>query len=131
MAERIGLKEDAKDWLGFEDIVEEEALDPIKEAGLNSIAIVSLQPGSAKNAKREIESRAESSVHIYSEGLTNLNASLNADVILFVWRKTSHEAYRVFDNHRDKLVYVPGSGSSSIIHALERKCEQIVHQISN
>ena len=51
------------------------------------------------------------------------NNAASADVVLFVWSATSHAVFRAFDGmDRGRIAYVQGTGSSSIVLALERWC---------
>ena len=51
--------------------------------------------------------------------LKAINAIRSADVILYVWASAKHSIYRAFDNNRELLQYVQGTGSASILRALE------------
>ena len=99
----------------------DEQIDDLATAGLKRIAIVSLQEASAKNAAKELAERTGAKVTIVtslvSDGLTR-NAA-GADIILYVWAASTHATYRAFDFNRDRLVYVQGTGASSIIAAAE------------
>ena len=42
-------------------------------------------------------------------------------MLLFVWSAVKHAVYRAFDNiDKEKIAYVSGTGSASIVRALER-----------
>lgn len=95
--------------------------DQLARAQLRKIAIISLQEAAAREAARELQSRTSAEVllitSLVQDGFTN--AAQDADVILFVWAACSHAVYRAFDNCRDKVAYVQGTGASSIIAAAE------------
>ena len=103
--------------------VEDCGLDPLKAANLKKVAIVSMREQQAKNAAEMIEQRSGASVHVVttkSAGSQTDNAA-TAEVILFVWRATSHAIFRAFDKiEKEKVAYVQGTGASSILLALER-----------
>ncbi|WP_434718136.1 hypothetical protein P5W98_00690 [Paraburkholderia sp. A1BS-2L] len=100
--------------------------DAIAHAKLRKIAIVSLQEAAAREAARELEHRSGASVTLIT-GLVQsafTAAAREADLILFVWAACSHAVYRAFDNCREKLAYVQGTGASSIVAAAEGWVEQ-------
>jgi hypothetical protein len=96
-------------------------VDVLGSANLHKIAIVSLQEGAAREAARELQDRTGADVAVVTslvqDGLTK--AAANADLILFVWAACSHAVYRAFDEHRDRVAYVQGTGASSIVLAAE------------
>ncbi|MER9182573.1 hypothetical protein [Mesorhizobium sp. M0767] len=101
----------------------ESADDPLLAAGFKKIAIVSLHERAAREAAAQIEHRTQAHVvivtdHAAGEGTTS---AATADVILFVWGAAKHAVYRAFDKVRDRLEYVQGTGSASIVRALERR----------
>jgi hypothetical protein len=100
--------------------------DPLQAVGWRKIAIVSLQEGAAREAARELGARTGAEVvlvtSLVQDGLTK--AAQLADVVLLVWAACSHAVYRAFDDRRDRLVYVQGTGTSSILAAAERWAEQ-------
>ncbi len=96
--------------------------DPLATAGLRKVAIVSLHSKAAKAASDLIHDRSNADVLVVDElvaGSATASAR-SADVILLVWAATKHSVFRAFDDVRDKLVYVQGTGLSSIVLALER-----------
>jgi hypothetical protein len=42
-----------------------------------------------------------------------------------VWAATKHAVYRAFDDVRDRIEYVQGTGASSIVLALERWIQRV------
>lgn len=101
----------------------QSADDPLLAAGFKKIAIVSLHERAAREAAAQIEDRTHAHVvlvtdHAAGEGTAS---ATTADVILFVWGATKHAVYRAFDKVRDRLEYVQGTGSASIVRALERR----------
>jgi hypothetical protein len=120
---RIGLdKNTIDDFLGIESAVENEELDPLAEAELKKVAIVSLREETAVAAAALIRQRSNAQVLVVSEthaGAQTASAK-TADVILFVWASSTHTVYRAFDGVREKLSYVQGKGAASIVLALER-----------
>ena len=87
---------------------------------------MSLQESAAREAAREIQLRTKADVVIVTslvqDGLTKTAKS--ADVILLVWAACSHAVYRAFDDCRERVVYVQGTGSSSIVSAAEKRAEK-------
>src|SRR5262249_16952565 len=120
---RIGLDENTIDeFLGAKSAAEDEAPDPLLEADLKKVAIVSLREEAARTAADLIEQRTKARVLVITEthaGIQTENAK-TADVILFVWASSTHAVYRAFDSVREKLHYVQGKGATSIVLALER-----------
>ncbi|MCL6250825.1 hypothetical protein M3P36_07175 [Altererythrobacter sp. KTW20L] len=103
--------------------------DPLLSSGFNKIAIVSLHERAAREAAAQIEKLTLANVivvtdHAAGEGTAS---AASADVILFVWGATKHAAYRAFDKVRDRLEYVQGTGSASIVRALERRAGKPTH----
>jgi hypothetical protein len=100
--------------------------DILSAAGWRKVAIVSLQEGSAREAARELEKRTGAEVTVVNslvqDGLTKV--AQTADIILLVWAACSHAVYRAFDDHRERIAYVQGSGASSILSAAERWAER-------
>jgi hypothetical protein len=98
-------------------------VDPLEAANLKKVAIVSMREPQAKNAAEMIEQRTGANVYLVSSksaGAQTDNA-LTAEVILFVWRATSHAIFRAFDKiEKDRVAYVQGTGAGSILLALER-----------
>ncbi|MGE0131494.1 MAG: hypothetical protein AB7U82_25710 [Blastocatellales bacterium] len=120
---RIGLDESTiDDFLGIESAAENEEPDPLAEADLKKVAIVSLREEAAHAAAALIGQRSKAQVLVVSEthaGVQTASAK-TADVILFVWASSTHAVYRAFDGVREKLSYVQGKGAASIVLALER-----------
>ncbi|CAN7507554.1 hypothetical protein LJR296_003373 [Cupriavidus necator] len=105
---------------------EEVQEDALADAKLRKIAIVSLQEGAAREAGRELEHRSGATVMLIT-GLVQsafTAAAREADLVLFVWAACSHAVYRAFDNCREKLAYVQGTGASSIVAAAESWAER-------
>lgn len=104
----------------------EAPADPLKAIGWRKIAIVSLQEGAARESARELEARTGADVILVTglvqDGLTR--TAQQADVVLLVWAACSHAVYRAFDDRRERLVYVQGTGTSSIVAAAEQWAEQ-------
>ena len=104
--------------------------DALRVANWHKIAIVSLQEGPAREAARELQARTGAEVilvtSLVQDGLTK--AAKTADVILLVWAACSHAVYAAFDEHRERLVYVQGTGTSSIVTAAERWAEKLAGQ---
>jgi hypothetical protein len=124
LGRRLGLEEDAVDTaLGGHLTADEVSSDPLSACVFEKIAIVSLAERSAREAAKEIQSRTSANVIVvtdYAAGEGTASAA-TADVILFVWGATKHAVYRAFDKVRDRLEYVQGTGSASIVRALERR----------
>lgn len=116
----------ASDLAGLRPSGESSQIDPLSAAKWQKIAIVSLQEGAAREAARELQSRTGAEVMLVTslvqDGLTK--AAQTADVILLVWAACSHAVYRAFDEHRDRVAYVQGTGTSSIVVAAERWAEK-------
>lgn len=97
--------------------------DPLGHCGFTKIAIVSLHERAAREAAAQIGKRTDAHIivvtdHAAGEGTAS---AATADVILYVWGATKHAVYRAFDKVRDRLEYVQGTGSASIVRALERR----------
>ena len=122
---RLGLEPTvARDALGIATSVSTgELTDPLEHEGFRKIAIISLHEKAAREAASEIEKRTGASVLVVSDYAAGdaTQSAANADVILFVWGATKHAVYRAFDKVRDRLEYVQGTGSGSIVRALERR----------
>lgn len=99
--------------------------DVLRDIGWRKIAIVSLQEGAAREAARELQARTGAEVVLVTglvqDSLTR--AAQMADVVLLVWAACTHAVYRAFDGYRERLVYVQGTGTSSIVSAAERQAE--------
>ena len=124
LGRRLGLDEASTDGsLGGAPPTPDVINDPLLTSGFKKIAIISLAERAAREAAIEIESRTHANVvvvtdHAAGEGTAS---AATADVILYVWGATKHAVYRAFDKVRDRLEYVQGTGSSSIVRALERR----------
>lgn len=124
LGRRLGLEAKAiEEALGSDWTAIEEEGDPLADCGFKKIAIVSLNERAAREAADQIGQRCGADVvvvtdHAAGEGTAS---AATADVILFVWGATKHAVYRAFDKVRDRLEYVQGTGSSSIVRALERR----------
>jgi hypothetical protein len=101
----------------------ETDVDPLQEANLRKVAIVSMRERQAREAAAMISERSGAEILIVSDkvaGAATDNA-VTADVVLFVWAATSHAVFRAFDGlDRERLAYVQGTGAGSILLALER-----------
>lgn len=99
-----------------------EEIDILAGAGLKRVAIVSLHERAASLAAKMINERTKAPVILVAEkdAGAQTKSAKTADVILFVWSASKHAVYRAFDDVRDKLAYVQGVGTSSIVLALER-----------
>lgn len=98
--------------------------DVLKEISIETISIVSLKEASAKEAAEELKRRIgqDLTVNVITSQVSNAvvkNAEYS-DLILFVWSASTHAVYRSFDQCRDRLCYVQGTGASSIVNAAER-----------
>jgi hypothetical protein len=96
--------------------------DPLRNALLQRVAIVSLQERAAEIAAQEIRQRSGAQVQLVTEHVAGAatRAAADADVVLMVWSASKHAVYRAFDKVRDRLEYVQGTGATSIVLALER-----------
>jgi hypothetical protein len=113
-----------------EEALEVDVVDLLNSASLKNIAIVCLREKQATQAAEQIRSRCKANVNIITatESGQQTDMALNADVILFVWLASTHAVFRVFDGlSRKRLCYVQGTGSSSIVRALERWVVNQVH----
>ena len=104
----------------------QESPDPLAISGLKQVAIISLQETSAREAAREIERRSGATVNVVTSSVADFQArnAKTSDLILYVWAATSHATYRSLDSVRDRIEYVQGTGSSSILVAAERWVER-------
>lgn len=120
---RIGLDEPTiTEFVNLIPIEEEAFDDPLSEISLSKVAIITLREGSADQAASLIRERTQANVIVVTatSAGSSTDSAKTADVILFVWASSTHAVYRAFDAVRDKLVYVQGTGASSIVAALER-----------
>jgi hypothetical protein len=101
---------------------QEPLVDPIERLDVKKIAIVSLHQRAADEACAIIAKRTDATVFVVNETVVGpaTHRAQTADVVLFVWAATKHAVFRAFDSMRERLVYVQGSGASSIVLALER-----------
>ena len=117
--------------LGFEKSVVESYLgtdqraaeaDPLSVADLKKIAIVSMRERQAQEAAKMVSARCKAEVVLVAEKDAGpaAKSARTADIILVVWSAISHALFRAFDGVRDRVVYVQGTGSESIVLALER-----------
>ena len=115
-----------RDLAALIDHTAEPTDDPLATVGWRKIAIVSLQESAAREAARELENRTGAKVIVVTslvqDSFTRVAAT--SDVIFLVWAACSHAVYRAFDDIRERLVYVQGTGTSSIVAAAERWAEQ-------
>lgn len=121
---RLGLDLSVADEaLGYRAEEVEVAADPLTAVGYAKIAIVSLHERPAVEAAAQIRERTAADVIVvvqHAAGEATASAA-TADVILFVWGANKHAVYRAFDKVRDRLEYVQGTGSASIVRALARR----------
>ena len=99
-----------------------ESNDALANAGLRQIAIVSLLEASARDAAIELQSRTGAKVVVVTalDANSETRHASMADLILYVWAASTHATYRAFDNCRERIEYVQGTGSNSILMAAER-----------
>lgn len=122
---QIGLQifdsDTIEEYLPIPPEVTEE--DPVQTAQLNKVAIVSMRETQAKIAADMIRERSNAEVVVVTKKAAGAqtDSAVTADVVLFVWKETSHAVFRAFDNmNKNKLSYVQGTGANSILLALER-----------
>jgi hypothetical protein len=108
--------------LPFEQPSDTELPDLLKEAELSKIAIISRQEKQAEEAARQIALRCKAKIVIAKGNVAGAETdnAKTADIILLVASTISHAVYRAFDDVRDRIAYVQGTGSASIVLALER-----------
>jgi hypothetical protein len=97
--------------------------DPIRQAALTKVAIVSLRERQAQEAAGFLRERTDAQIVVVSETHPGADSrsALAADVVLFVWSATTHAIFRAFDAvDKKRLAYVQGTGATSIVLALER-----------
>jgi hypothetical protein len=129
LGRRLGLNsESVDDALGGPWAETADEKDALRTCGFTKIAIVSLHERAARDAAAQIAKRTDANIvvvtdHAAGEGTAS---AVTADVILFVWGATKHAVYRAFDKVRDRLEYVQGTGSASIVRALERRVSNSV-----
>lgn len=103
-------------------------VDPLRQANLQKVAIVSMRERQASEAAAMISERSGAETVIVADKVAGAatNNAITADVVLFVWSATSHAVFRAFDGlERQKLAYVQGTGAGSILLALERWVEML------
>jgi hypothetical protein len=99
------------------------SVDPIRQAALLKMAIISLRERQAQEAAGLLRERSDAQVIVVSETYPGAatQSALSADVVLFVWSATTHAVFRAFDAvDKKRFAYVQGTGASSIVLALER-----------
>jgi hypothetical protein len=103
-----------------------QVVDYLAEARLTRIAIVSLAEAGAKEATRELERRTGAEVFIVNSIVAGRETrhATGADLILYVWAASTHATFRAFDNHRNRVAFVQGTGPASIVLAAERWAEK-------
>lgn len=97
--------------------------DPLRQAALKKIAIVSLREKQTQEAANLIKERCDAEIIVVSETHAGgaMRSALTADVVLFVWSATTHAVFRAFDSmDKKRFAYVQGTGATSILLALER-----------
>jgi hypothetical protein len=122
---RLQLTEETLDAY-FPQSTAPDRRDPLAEAKLRKVAIVSLRERQAREAAKEIEKRSGATVVLVTETAAGPSArdATTADVILLVWSAVTHAVYRAFDGVRDRVAYVQGTGAESILLSLERELER-------
>jgi hypothetical protein len=117
----LGVPSDRIDQL-LPKLEDKPTVDPLASLGEIKLAIVSpFHEREAKRAGEEISRRTRSTVVVASEpkpGSETRNA-VGSDVVLFTYTHCKHSHYRLFDGHRQGLVYVNGYSWSAIVSALE------------
>jgi hypothetical protein len=101
----------------------DEESDPLREAELDVIAIVSLREDQARTAKALLAARTTAEVRVVSatHGNFETDALRAADVIAYVWSASTHSVFRAFQKaDRKKITYVQGTSATAIVLAIER-----------
>jgi hypothetical protein len=123
----LDAKDVAKDLESLRPLLQDQQSDALANVPWQKIAIVSLQESAAREAARELQSRTNAEVIVVTslvqDGLTKTAKA--ADVILLVWAACSHAVYRAFDDCRSRVVYVQGTGTTSIVAAAEQRAEKL------
>lgn len=121
LGKRLGVDKSFLESNIHTEIEENINEDILKLYNFKKIAIVSLQENSAKIAASEIKERTNADILLINKNAANefTESAKTADVVLYVWASAKHSIYRAFDNNRDILQYVKGTGSTSIVRALE------------
>jgi len=97
--------------------------DPLAAINLNYVAIVCLREEQAEKAAKVIRERSGAQVDVITATTAGAETThaCHADVVIFVWMASTHAVFRAFDGFdRTRFCYVQGTGSSSIVRALER-----------
>lgn len=119
---RIGY--DAGTLDGYVPLPQETAAaDPIRQAALEKVAIVSLRERQAQEAAGLLRERSDAQIVVVSETQpgARTQSALTAQVVLFVWSATTHAVFRAFDGiDQTRFEYVQGTSATSIVLALER-----------
>lgn len=119
---RIGFEEaDIQQYFPIEQKVVSK--DLLTNANFKKIAIVCMRERQARDAAKIIQARTGVEVLIVSTTVAGIETdhACACDVVLFVWMASTHAVFRAFDEFdRRKLFYVQGTGSASIVRALER-----------
>jgi hypothetical protein len=100
-----------------------EETDPLREAGLGVIAIVSLREDQARVAKELLAGRTSAEVRIVgaTRGNFETDALASADVVAYVWSASTHAVFRALrKSDRKKIAYVQGTSATAIVFAIER-----------
>ena len=110
----------------LKSIVESYEEDVFTHLNGKNIIIFSFQENAAKAAQNEIEERGNCSVKIINKIISTEEARVveNCEFILYVWRANKHSNFKALDKYKNDLVYVPGTGSSSIVGTLESECKK-------
>lgn len=124
LGSRLGIQAADLSQVG-PDPAQDAETDPLQSCPHARIAIVSGKESPSRAAAEEIATRSEANVFVVNSSVADAatDRARNADCVLLVWAAISHSVFRAFDGARDKLVYVPGTGSSSIVMALEDSLE--------
>lgn len=99
------------------------AADPVRQAALGKVAIVSLREKQAQEAAGLLRERSDAQIVVVTETHpgADTRSALAADIVLFVWSATTHAVFRAFDAiDKKRFAYVQGTGATSIVLALER-----------
>src|SRR5262249_3173758 len=97
------------------------SVDPIRQAALKRVAIVSLRERQAQEAAVLLRERSDAQIVIVSETHpgADTRSALTADVVLIVWSAITHAVFRAFDSlDKKRFAYVQGTGAAGIILAL-------------
>jgi hypothetical protein len=101
-------------------------IDYLADAQLGRIAIVSLAESGAREAARELERRTGAEVAVITSLVAGRDTrhATGSDLVLYVWAASTHATFRAFDNCRDRVAFVQGTGPASIVLAAERWAEK-------